>query len=154
MSGQDVQHDTGGMDVVRQSLGTSGLYRIDPIGQHGAQDVDHLPVTAGLTFQLAPRAADRHRQVPLLERCPVAQSAGLASQNGYVMQGIKDGLAATEGTLVLTNDLAILPTFQPISIGADIDGPPDRTGIDRVSVVVEPDQAGFGDGGRNRVESI
>lgn len=41
MPGQDVQNDTGRMDIMRQRLGTSGFYRINPIGQHGAQDVDH-----------------------------------------------------------------------------------------------------------------
>ena len=97
MPGQDVQHDTGGMDVVRQSLGTGGFHGIDPIRQHGAQDVDHLPVAAGLAFQLAPYPADRHRQVPFLEGRPVAQCTGFAGQNGDVMQGIEDGLVASEG---------------------------------------------------------
>ncbi len=63
MPGQDVQNDTGRMDTMRYRLGTSGFYRINPIGQHGAQDVDHLPITAGLTFQLALHSADRDRQV-------------------------------------------------------------------------------------------
>lgn len=100
MPGQDVQNDTGRMDIMRQRLGTSGFYRINPIGQHGAQDVDHLPITAGLTFQLALHSADRDRQVPFLEGCAVAQCPGFAGQNRYVMQGIEDRLVPSECTLV------------------------------------------------------
>lgn len=54
MAREDVQHNTGRMDVVRQRLGAGGLYRIDAIRQHSAQDLDHLPVAAELAFQLAP----------------------------------------------------------------------------------------------------
>lgn len=63
--GQDVQHDASGMNVARQRFGACGLYRLDPIGQHGAQDADHLPIASGLTLQLAPHAADRHPAAPV-----------------------------------------------------------------------------------------
>ena len=82
MTRQDVQHDTGGMDVVRQRLGTGCFDRIDSICQNGAQNLDHLPITAGLTFQLAPHTPDRDRQFPILERGTVAQSTGFAGQDG------------------------------------------------------------------------
>ncbi len=131
------------MDVVRQSLGASCLDRIDPIAQHRAQDVDHLPVTARLAFQLAPYAADRERQFPLLEGCPVAQGAGFAGQNRYVVQGIEDRFVTPEGTLVLTNNLAILLAFQPVGIRPDLHRPPHGAGIDRVSVLIEPHEAGL-----------
>ena len=94
MPGQDVQNDTGRMDIMRQRLGTSGFYRISPIGQYGAQDVDHLPITTGLTFQLALHAADRDRQVPFLEGRTVAQGAGLAGQNRYIMALFANHIAA------------------------------------------------------------
>ena len=64
------------MDVVGQGLGAGGLDRVQAIGEHGTQNLDHLPVAAGLAFQLALNAADRDRQVPRLERRAVAQSAG------------------------------------------------------------------------------
>jgi len=157
MPGQDVQDHTGGIDVVRQRLGASGFHRFDPIGQHGTQDVDHLPITTGLTFQFTPHAADGHRQLPFLERCPVAKGTGLACQDGNIMQGIKDGFVAPEGALVLTNDLAVLPALQPIGISSDLHRPADRPGIDRVAVrqekgppdlflfllTVEPNEAGL-----------
>ena len=44
MPSQDVQHDASRMNVVAEGFGTSGLDRIDPVSQHGAEDVDHLPV--------------------------------------------------------------------------------------------------------------
>jgi hypothetical protein len=64
---QDVQHDTGRMDVVGQRFGAGGFHRVDAIRQHGGKDIDHLPIAAGLAFQLAPHAPDRDRQVPFLE---------------------------------------------------------------------------------------
>ena len=78
MTGQDVQHDACRMDVVRQSLGTGRFNRIQAIGQHGGEDIDHLPVAARLAFQFAPHATDRERQVPFLEGRAVAKGAGFA----------------------------------------------------------------------------
>ncbi|QIE56719.1 hypothetical protein G5B40_15530 [Pikeienuella piscinae] len=75
------------MDVVRQGLGAGGFDGVNAIGEHGPEDLDHLPITAGLTLQLALNAAERDRQVPFLKRRPVAKGAGLEGQNGYVMQG-------------------------------------------------------------------
>ena len=118
------------MDVVRQSLGTGGFYGFDPIGQHGAQDVDHLPIATRLTFQFAPHTADRHRQCPFLEGRPIAKGTGFASQNGYIMQGIEDRFVPPEGPLMLADDLPILPTFQPIGVSSDLDRPPHGVGID------------------------
>ena len=129
MPGQDVQHDTGGMDVVRQRLGAGGINRIQTIGQHGGEDIDHLPVTARLTFQFALNAADRNRQIPLLEGRPVAQGTGLASQDGYVMQGIEDGFVPPERPGMAADNPAILPTFQPVGIGSDLHRSSYSTGI-------------------------
>lgn len=61
MSRQNVQHDTSGMDVVRQRFRTGHFDGLNPIRQHGAQDIDHLPVTARLAFQFVSHAADRER---------------------------------------------------------------------------------------------
>lgn len=146
MTGQDVQDHTSRMNVVRQRLGTSGLDSVQPIGEHGGKDIDHLPVAAGLAFQLALHAPDLDRQFPLLERRSVAQSAGFAGQDGYVMQGIVDGVVAPEDTHMAADDPTVLPAFQPVGIGPDLNGPTDRAGIHRVSVLVEPDEAGLGHG--------
>ena len=142
------------MDVVRQRLGAGGVDGVQAIGEHGAQDVDHLSVAAGLALQLALHPADRNRQVPRLERSSVAQGTGFAGQDGDVVQGVIDGFAAPEGTRVAADDSAVLPAFEPIGIGLDLDRTPHGAGIDGVSVVVEPHEAGLGDGSRNRVESI
>ena len=82
MAGKDVQHHAGRMDVVGQCFGAGGFHRVDSVRQNSTQDIDHLPVAAGLAFQFALHAADRNRQVPRLERCAVAQSTGFARQNG------------------------------------------------------------------------
>lgn len=73
-----------------------------------------LPFGAGFRIQLALNAADRDRQFPFLERCPVAKCAGFAGQNGHVMQRIVDGMVAPEDALMTTDNLPVLPAFQPI----------------------------------------
>jgi hypothetical protein len=78
---QDVQNDTGGMDVVGQSLGAGGFDGVQAIGEHGPEDLDHLPVAAALSFELALHTAQGRWQIPVLERGPVAQCAGLARQD-------------------------------------------------------------------------
>jgi hypothetical protein len=78
MAGEDVENDTSGMDVVRQRLGACGFDGLQPIGQDGPEDIHHLPVTAGLAFQLALHASQGDGQVPFPERRAVAQSTGFA----------------------------------------------------------------------------
>jgi hypothetical protein len=41
------------MNVVGQRFGAGGFHRINPIGQNGAEDLHHLTVAIGLSFQLA-----------------------------------------------------------------------------------------------------
>ena len=142
------------MDVVRQGFGAGGFDGVEAISEHGAEDLDHLPVAARLSFQLAPHTAQGRWQIPLLERRPVAQCAGLAGQNRDVMERVADRLATTEGPIMAGHDLTVLPAFQPVGIGADLDGPPDRTGVDRVAVLVEAHEAGLGDGGRHCMEAV
>jgi len=154
MTREDVQHDTGRMDVVGQGLGTGRIDGVQAIAEHGGEDFDHLPVTTGLPLQLALHAPDRNRQVPLLEWRAIAQSPRFAGRNGYVMQGIVDGVVAPEDTFMATDDPAVLPAFEPISIGPDLDGPPHGAGIDRVSVLVEPHEAGLGYRRRHGVEAV
>lgn len=143
MSRQDVQNDTGGVDVVRQGLGTGSFDGFDTVGEHGPEDVYHLAVAAGLAFQFVLNATQGWRQVPFLEGRTVAQGARLARQNRDVMQGIVDGFASPEGTGVHADNLTILPAFQPISVGTYFHRATDRASVNRVSVVVEPDEAGL-----------
>ena len=151
---QDVKYDTRRVDIVGQSLRTCRFNGVQPVGQDGPKDIDHLTVTAGLAFELSPHASYGNGQLPVLERRAVAQSAWFAGEHWQVMQGIIDRFASPEGALVLTNDLPILPTFQPIRIGADLHGTTNCAGIDGVTVVVKTHEAGLGNRGRNRVESI
>ena len=142
------------MDVVRQGFGAGGFDGVEAISEHGAEDLDHLPVAARLSFQLAPHTAQGRWQIPLLERRPVAQCAGLAGQNRDVMERVVDRLATAEGPIMASHGLTILPAFQPVGIGADLDGPPDRTGVDRVAVLVEAHETGLGDRGRHCMEAV
>lgn len=144
MPGQDVEHDTCRMDVVGQGLGTGGINGVQAVGEHGGEDTDHLPITTRRAFELALNTADRHRQVPSLEGCPVAQRTGLAGQNGYVMQWIVDGVVAPEGPHMATDNLTVLPAFQTVGISPDLHRSPKGAGINRVSVLVEPYEAGLG----------
>ena len=55
---------------------------------------------------------------------------------------------------MLADDPAVLADHDAIGIGVDLDRPPDRARGHRVLVVVEAHQAGLGDRGRHRMESI
>lgn len=55
---------------------------------------------------------------------------------------------------MLPNNPAILPAFQPVSIGADLHRSPHGASIDRVSVLIKPHEAGLGHGCRNCMEAI
>jgi len=151
---QDVQNDAGGMDVVRQGLCAGGFDGVQAIDEHGAEDIDHLPVTTGLSFQLALHTAQGRWQIPVLEWRPVAQCAGLARQNRDVVKWVVDRLAATEGPIMAPHDLSVLPAFQAIGIGSDLDRPANRAGVGRVTVLVEPHEAGFGNRRGDGMESI
>ena len=72
MTRQDVQDNARGMDIVRERLGAGGFDGIEAIGEHGAEDLDHLPVAAGLALQLAPHTPQSRRLLPSLEGCPIA----------------------------------------------------------------------------------
>ena len=137
-----------------QCLGTGGFDSLQPVGEHGAKYLDDLSVAAGLAFQLALDAAQGGRQVPFLERRAVAQGPGLARQHRDVVQGIVDRIVAPECSRMATDNLAVLPAFQPVGIGPDLDRAPDRAGIDRVAVLVEPHEAGLGDRCRHHVEAV
>ncbi len=142
------------MDVVRQRLRACRFNGVDAVGEHGTEDLDHLPVATGLTLQLALHTAQCRRQIPSLEGRAVAQSAWFARQDGYVMQGIVDRVVAPEDPIMASDNLAVLPAFQPVGVSPDLDRPPDRPGIDRVAVLVEAHEAGLGYRRRNRVEAI
>lgn len=154
MAGQYVQNDAGRMNAMGQGLGAGGFDGVQPINEHGAKDIDHLPVAAGLSLELALNTAQGRWQIPFLERRSVTQGTGLAGQDRYIMQGIVDGVVASEGTHMATDDLTVLPAFQAIGIGADLDRPSDRTGVDRVTVLVEPHETGFGHRRGDGMESV
>ena len=72
MARKDVENNTGGMDVVGQGFGTCGVDGINPIRQHGTQDIDYLSVAARLAFQLALDPSDCCWQFPRFERSAIA----------------------------------------------------------------------------------
>src|SRR5436190_21317510 len=55
---------------------------------------------------------------------------------------------------MLADEPAVLAKFDPVGIGTDLDRASDSAGGDRVPVVVETNQAGFGDRRRHRMEPI
>jgi hypothetical protein len=52
------------------------------------------------------------------------------------------------------NDPAVLADHDAVSIGLDLNGPPDRARFHRVLVVVEAHQTGLGDRGRDSMEAV
>src|SRR5271165_2375126 len=101
LASQNVEDDVGGMDALGERLNASRLNRGQSVGEHRGEDFDHLAVAVVGPGELAPHAIERRRQYPVLERCPIAQSAGLARQNRHVMPGIIDRLAPAVAAPVL-----------------------------------------------------
>ena len=135
-------------------MGAGRLDGGEAVGQHGAQDVHRLAVTAGRLGELATHPLERRRQQPGLERGAVPERAGLASEHRHVVPGVVHGLAAPEDSAVLTDDAAVLAQLDAVGVGPDLDRPAHGARRDRVFVVVESDEAGLGDGGGHRVEAV
>jgi hypothetical protein len=54
--GQDVEDDVGRVDALGERLGAGRLHGGNAVGQHRAQNGDHLPIPAWSLSQLAPHA--------------------------------------------------------------------------------------------------
>lgn len=67
------------MDALFERLGAGGFDGVQAISEDSPEDLDHLPVAAALSFELALHTAQGRWQIPVLERSPIAQRAGLAS---------------------------------------------------------------------------
>ena len=59
------------------------------------------------------------------------------------MHWVIDRLPAPKSPRVLTNDLSLLPAFQPVRIGTYLHGTTNRTGIHGVAVIIKPNETGF-----------
>ena len=70
------------MNALRERLDACRFDRREPIAQHGGEDLDHLPVAVVGASELAPDPVQSRRQNPVLERRPIAQSAGLRAKTG------------------------------------------------------------------------
>ncbi len=127
---------------MRQRLRAGRFDGFDAITEHGTEDLDHLAVATGLVLQLAPHTAQCRRQFPFLEGRAVAQRARFARQDGYVMHGIVDGGVAPEDPIMASDNLPVLPAFQTVGVGPDLDRPPNSPSIDRVEVLVEAHEVG------------
>ena len=133
------------MDAAGERLGAGRLDRLQPVLSTAVRIVDELAVAVVEAPQLAPHLLQAGRQHPVLERCAVAQRAGLAGQHRQVVPGIVDRLAAAEAAGMLADDLAVLADHDAIGVGLDLDRPADGARRDRVAVVVEAHQAGLRD---------
>ena len=107
VSGEDVQDDRGGVDPFAECFGTRSLHGLEPVGQHGAEDVDHLAVSVRHPAEPALHASHGGRQLPLLERRAVPERARLAREHGHVVPGVVDHLVPPEGPRMLGHDLAV-----------------------------------------------
>ena len=63
----------------------SSADRRQPVSEHRGEDVDHLMIAIVGDSKLAPHTLHRGRQHPILERCTIAQRAGLAGEHRHVM---------------------------------------------------------------------
>ena len=154
MSGQNVDDNRRRRGAFAQSFGTGGFHCIQPISRDHAQDLHHLAVAVWRVAKLALDTPYRRWQFPFLEGRTIAQGAWLAGENRDVVQWVIDGLVAPKSADVLPDDLAVLPKLDTLSIGADLNRPTNGATVNRVTVFVEPDQAGLRDGCRHGMEAI
>jgi len=153
-AGENVDDDRGREDVLREGLLTSRFHSKKAIGRDTAEDRHHLFVAVVHAFELAAHGCHRCRQHPVLERSAIAQCTRFAGQNRDIVPGIIDGLIPAKTAGVFCDDDAILPNDDPLGIGVNLDRSSDRCRDHGILVVIEPDEAGLGDGGWNRVEAI
>jgi len=88
----------------RSASSAGGLDRSQAVGQHRAENLDHLAVAVVGRDELAAHALDRGGQHPVLERRAVAQCAGHARQHRDVVPRVVDRLAAAVAARVLGDD--------------------------------------------------
>src|ERR1700730_17459074 len=70
------------------------------------------------------------------------------------MPGVVDRLATAETAAMLADDRAVLADYDAVSIGLDLDWPPNRAGRDRGFVIVNALHAGLRHRCLDRVEAI
>ncbi len=70
------------------------------------------------------------------------------------MPRVVDDAPTPERPLMLGDNPPVLANDDAIGVGVDVDRTADSAGADRITVVVEPHQAGLRHRGRQRVESI
>src|SRR3546814_10750346 len=84
------------------------------------------------------------RQRELLERRAVPERARLLRQHRHVVPRIVDRLIATIAPRMLGNGITLTDN-DPVGIGVNLRGAAQRTGCDRVLVVIEPHEQRLGD---------
>lgn len=107
-----------------------------------------MPVAIAMMAQATTHSFDRRRQGPALERCAVAQRSGLLHQHRQVVPRIVNRLIPTKPAHMLGNKLPILADDDTVGIGVNLNRASGRLRMNRVLVVIEPDQQRLGDRGR------
>jgi len=100
---------------------TGRLDRVQSIAQHTGEDRHHLPVTIIGGLELAAHLLQGGRENPVLERCAIAQSPGLAGQHRHVVLGVVDHLVAAEAAGMFAHDHPVLADDDAVGIGMDLD---------------------------------
>lgn len=77
------RHHVGGMDALVQRLGAGGFDRGQPVGQHGAEDLHHLPVAVRRGAQLGSRTRSMAAgSTQCLNGAPLRRAPGLRASTG------------------------------------------------------------------------
>lgn len=135
-------HDVNtGDDLLALGHGARLAHGLKPIESDHREDVHELAIPVGVLGQALPQSGHGRRQVPVLERRPVAQCPRLTLQRRHVVPGVIQRTAALEAAGVLANHLSIAEHHDPLGIGANGGDLPDIATFHAVAVALEVHQA-------------
>jgi hypothetical protein len=110
-------------------------------GDHG-EDFNELAITVHVLDQSLAQARHGTRQIPVLERRPVAQRPRFALERRHVVPGVITRLAPFEAARMLADRLSGTGHHDPLGIGAHAGHLPDKAAFHAVTVALEVHQTG------------
>ena len=105
---EDVENGIGASEPFVERRAARRLDRVQAVLMRGNEQRDHLTIAVRGSRKPHPHLRHRRRQSHCLEWRAVPDRPGFAFQDRNIVPWIVDGPVATEGTIMLADNLAIL----------------------------------------------